>query len=44
MEKIAELIRAQTGIDFSGYKPSTVMRRLARNERNESIVTARRTA
>jgi len=30
MEKIAELIRAQTGIDFSGYKQSTVMRRLAR--------------
>lgn len=30
MHKIAELIRAQSGIDFSGYKQSTVVRRIER--------------
>ena len=30
MQKIEGLIRAQTGIDFSGYKQSTVVRRLER--------------
>jgi two-component system CheB/CheR fusion protein len=30
MQKIQEIIRAQTGIDFSGYTRSTVMRRLER--------------
>ena len=30
MQKIEEVTRAQTGIDFSGYKQSTVVRRLER--------------
>jgi two-component system CheB/CheR fusion protein len=30
MQKIEELMRARTGVDFSGYKQSTVMRRLER--------------
>jgi two-component system, chemotaxis family, CheB/CheR fusion protein len=30
MEKIEELLRARTGIDFSAYKQSTVLRRLER--------------
>jgi len=30
MQKIEELVRARTGVDFSGYKQSTVLRRLER--------------
>jgi two-component system CheB/CheR fusion protein len=30
MQKIEELMRARTGVDFSGYKQSTVLRRLER--------------
>ena len=30
MQKIEELVRARTGVDFSGYKQSTVVRRLER--------------